>query len=74
MSCHKKMIFSIKKINKKNKVNGIVNFEAPPIQPCKLRDSVVPPSSRGGGSYFQLGGQINYSLKVGGATQLLLVQ
>ena len=28
-----------------NKVNGIVNFEAPPIQPCKPRDSVVPPSS-----------------------------
>ena len=27
-----------------NKVNGIVNFEAPPIQPCKPRDSVVPPS------------------------------
>ena len=27
-----------------NKVNGIVNFEVPPIQPCKPRDSVVPPS------------------------------
>ena len=53
-------------------IPDILNFCIVSTLHCQSR---LPSSlSRGGGSYFQLGGLINYSWKVGWATQLLLVQ